>query len=579
MHLSVSTDFGAPYHWERVVDCARRQGVRRVVFWGDFGKTRFGQPFLYPRYPGLLPPEWTEATRRVRDRLAHAARLAREAGLEFWFCYQVLMHPPKAHVARVCPEFFGREGEPDLAGDFLRRYLLDQMEELRALVPHLAGLEVWIMECASTVVSGLRHQTLPLAALVERLVAPIHDHARRHDLRLSLELHTAGGHRPMLDAILAAAQRRPDVYVGADHTVGDFHLRLPFNPHLKRAARTNPLIVHFDLNGEYWGRNFVPTCAVSLYAAHLEEARPLNVAYVDGRLATGHDQWSPHANVRPSCRRWYPQVQAWDGGGPFPWDLELCCADTLGGFNTEFFCRRARDPAVRPRAVVAEFVRREFGPRADALTDILLDVETVAAGLFFADANYFNAQSIFLNRAQAVLCGLDEHLTTPAGAPFPPPTGMPPPDARCGGGVRAQFAGSPVPEGHGAAGPAALLREKQEALARALTLLDRVREATREWAPADRRFLVRQFEDLVSFARAAALVMETMLHYFHLRLERRNPPFPDATRLRETATALADLAGEWRARYAEDQWQLALRLDEWAEHARCALTEQMPTGR
>ena len=85
------------------------------------------------------------------------------------------------------------------------------------------------------------------------------------------------------------ARKYQDVIVSADNTIGDYHLHLPFNQHLQRASRTNRVIVNFDLNGEYWGKNFVPTTAINQYEKHIEEARKINAKYINGRIATEND--------------------------------------------------------------------------------------------------------------------------------------------------------------------------------------------------------------------------------------------------------------------------------------------------
>ena len=94
----------------------------------------------------------------------------------------------------------------------------------------------------------------------------------------------------MVEALLKAARAYPDIMVTGDNVIGDFHIHLPFNQHLWRAAQTNPVQVCFDLYGEYWGRSFFPTSALSQYEEHLAIARRMGAQWVNGRISTGHDK-------------------------------------------------------------------------------------------------------------------------------------------------------------------------------------------------------------------------------------------------------------------------------------------------
>jgi hypothetical protein len=96
----------------------------------------------------------------------------------------------------------------------------------------------------------------------------------------SVDLHTAGGDPNTRNGLLRAAQRHSDIIISADNVIGDFNPFLPFHASLVEAAKTNPIAVHFDFNGEYWGRNFVPTSALNQYGAHIEEARHLGAVYL-----------------------------------------------------------------------------------------------------------------------------------------------------------------------------------------------------------------------------------------------------------------------------------------------------------
>jgi len=559
MKLALSTDFGGEHHWQRLVEFARSHGVERLVFWGAYSAAHFTPPWLYPAHQALLEPEQRRIAQTVRGRMARAAQLAGAAGLEFWYCYQVLMLPPPEHVRTVCPDLFNEPGEPDMAGEFVYGLLRQQLEELAEIAPGLAGLETWIMECASIRIAHLRHQTLSTGEIIERIVETVHAFCRERGWRLDLDLHTAGGDRATLDGIFAAAARRPDVIVSGDNVVGDFQLRLPFNDHLRRAARSNPVQVHFDLNGEYWGRNFVPTCALAQYAEHLEEARRLGAECVNGRVSTGHDRWSPHDNLLPSRRRFYPALAEVKPGEPLPDNIEVCCTDTLGGMNAEFFCRRACDPAAQPEQAVRELLCDEFGPGAEALVGVFLRLEDVLARLFCVGRNYFVAQSVAQSPYLVPFWGLDFYMTSPAGTPFPTPEVL----ARRDQANVAAFSGWPTPLDHRTEGPAALIAEKVEALAAAKAMLAEVQQACEGVRPEDRDFLVGRFEDLVLFARAYRWLLEAQVHHFMLRGGVSVEGLPDRERLGAAQEQMRAVASDWVARYAADRYGLSALLNSW----------------
>ena len=93
MKLSLSTDFGAPHHWERLVDFATRHEVDRFVFWGDYSVAGFTPPYSFAPWPGALTTEQLAIRQGVRARMAEAAQRTHRAGKEFWYCFQVLMLP------------------------------------------------------------------------------------------------------------------------------------------------------------------------------------------------------------------------------------------------------------------------------------------------------------------------------------------------------------------------------------------------------------------------------------------------------------------------------------------------------
>jgi len=559
--LSLSTDFGAPHHWRRLVDFAREHGVGRLVFWGDYSSAGFAPPWLFPQYPDLLTDEERARRERVRERMAGAAAMCREAGIEFWYCYQVLMLSSRFRDA--VPGMFNEYGEPDMAGDAVYELLRAQVGELLELAPGLAGIELWVMECAQVVISRLAHQSISLREICRRVVDTVHGECRRAGLEMSVDLHTAGGHRPMLDGLLGAARNHPDIMVSGDNVIGDFHVHLPFNSHLERAAEHNRALVHFDLSGEYWGRSFLPTCALGQYRRHLDAARAVGAVCVDGRISTGHDASSPHVGLLPSRRRLYPAAGRIRPAEPLPRDIEVCCFDTLWGFNAECFCRYVKDSGADALEAVQGFVRREFGEGAEGLALVLADVERVAARVHYSDSNYFGPQSLLPARWHADFWAMDVHMTTPAGEPFPPADGLG--EAGLFGGGRAQFAGWPVPVGHRAAGPQAIIAEKRSALADAEDLLARAGDAAAGLEPEHRAFILRPFEDFVLFARAAAALTEAMVHYFHIRLDRESGDIPDRKRLRELVSEMKKVAGQWAERQPHDEWKVRERLGEWCE--------------
>ena len=465
--------------------------------------------------------------------------------------------PDPQRLRRLAPHLFNAGGDPDMAGDAVYHLIEDQIDELIAIAPNLAGVEMWVMECADIVISDLGRQRISLADICARLVRTAHDKCRRNGLALSVCLHTAAGNRSMLEGLLSATREHPDIIDSADNVIGDFHLHLPFNSHLWRAAQTNPVQVTFDLNGEYWGRNFYPTCALCQYEEHIEEARSLGAVCVNGRISTGHDRWSPHFNVLPSRRKFYAGTPTQNRGDPLASDLEVCCFDTLGGFNAEFFCRRVITPATDSRNVVRAFLMAEFGQAPEDLVAVLMDVEGVAARVFYAGHNYFNAQSVFPSPSLARFWALDLQLTTPAGEPFAPS------DSDKKG--RAAFSGWPVTAGMRTIGASALVSEKREAYSDAGALLARTDAATAQFAPEDRDFILRQFTDFVLLSRAATVLVEAMAHWFHWHAGKRSGEFPEPARLAELLHDLQSIARAWRSRQPSDEWKVAARLAEWHE--------------
>ncbi len=564
MKLSLSTDYGSPAHWERAVDFASRHGVSRMVFWWD-GNNEYSiylGPYLFPKRPELVPEAVRPHVERLRNRLRHAAELTRRAGMEFWYCYQVLSVPDPGHAREVCPELFNEAGEPDMAGDLIYELLRDQIDEVCRLAPELVGLELWAMECAPIVISDLRHQAVPLEEVCSRILNTVHTCAVAKGLRLTQDLHTCGGDTRTLHAFRLAASRRRDVIVSGDNVIGDYHLHLPFNAHIAKAAESNPVQVNFDLNGEYWGRNFVPTGALQQYAAHVEKARELNAVYVSGRISTAHDTWSPHGNVLPSRRHFYPGLGGVTGATPLR-DLEVACTDTLGAFNAEFFCRRALDPSVRPEDVVEEFLRREFGEKPAPLVPVFMELQNTLAKIFYTDRNYQAFQSVPASPGFVNFHAFAEHLTCPAGTPFPNAEAQANPGAN---GWKAAFSGWPVPLEHVCSGARAMIREKQEAVNEAEAMLEQVTEVAEQLRPEDGAFLSGQFEDLVFFARAFRVLCEAQIHHYHLATGKSQDGIPDRARLRELLRQNRANMEEWQTRYPGGRYTVGERLREWDEY-------------
>jgi len=558
LKLALSTDFGNENHWRRVIEFAETHDVERLVYWSYGEICGFPTPWSYPQRPAeFLDAGERDVAHRVQASLRRSAKMTSEAGMEFWYVYQALMMPDLGRLRRVAPELFNRHGEPDMSGDAMYALVAEQLEELHTLVPELDGIEVWIMECANVQIFRLAHQRLSTAQIIDRLVATIHEACRKYGWKMTLDLHTAVGNTQTLQAILAAARKRPDVIISGDNVIGDFSLVLPFNEHLREAAKTNRVSVHFDLNGEYWGRNYVPTSALSQYARHLEEARRLGAECVNGRVSTAHDVWSPHGNILPRYRKEYP---------PFAnRSLQVSCTDTLGRLNAHFFCRRARDPRVTPEQAAREFLVEQFGRSAQSLVPVFLQVEEVDRGIFFMDGNYFAAQTVTRAPVLHRMWGWDEHVTSPAG------TLLPTEQMKRNGGIAA-FAGWPVPVGHRTSGPRAVLAEKAAAQRKAEELLEQVKTKSVTLDPADREFLVRQFEDLVLFARIYRLVAEVEVHSLLLDRNLTIDGLPDRDALDQAAKRLRRVRAEWLNRYPADPWGVAKLIDDGL--SRCPVKKQ-----
>lgn len=559
-----------------MVAFAAEHGADRMVYWEDPAVAKFTAPCLYPLYPGLLPDRDRPTVEQLREHMRRAAEMTTAAGMEFGYAFQVLEFPEidrapsmspdglwqapeleRLHAA--CPRLFNRHGEPDMAGDFVYQFILDQLDELIELVPGLCGVETYVTEVATAGIATLRHQELPVEEICARIVDTVHDHTARSGREMIVDIHSSGGDPVMRAALLKAAQRHPDIIVSCDNVIGDFHLHLPFNKYLVRAAETNPVQVRFDADGENWGRNFVPTGALDQYAAHLEEARAIGAFCVDARLSTVHDATTPHANVLPSRRRFYPGLAAVDDAKPLPHDLEITVTDALGAFNAEFFLRRARDAEARPEDALREFLRREFGASAERLAPTFMKLEALLGKLFYADKNYYAGQSR-PPTPECVRCyALNFHMAYAPGTSFPTGEVL----AQTNETTHVAFDEWPTPLGHKCAGPWAMIREKEDALAEATRMLEEVKRVGPQLGPEDRAFLTRQFEDLVRFAEAYRFLLEAQARYFVAAAGRTVEELPDVAGLERVLAELERIAARWEARYPGGRYHLAETLRQW----------------
>jgi hypothetical protein len=552
-----------------VIEFAQSHSISRLVYWGVDTK----DVYLYPKYPGLLPADWQSDVEEARRRIRSAASATTKAGMEFWYVLQVLempvivaveavWNPPSlAHARQQAPQLFNKYGEPDMFRDSLYDYVRDQLGELHALVPNLSGIEMWVVEDAGVQIASLEHQEISLEAICGRLVDCVYDWTSHWGIRLDVDLHTAGGDPITRYGLLNAAKRHRDIIVSADNVVGDFNLFLPFHKDLVEAATTNPIAVHFDFNGEYWGRNFVPTSALSQYAAHIEEARKLGALYLDGRVATIHNRWSPHANVLPSRLQFYPAIAQTSRDSPLPPNLDIPSTDTLGCFNAEFFCRKVQDSQTQPQHVLVDLLQREFGQHAKTLVPAFLRLEHALGNLFFADTNYDGFQSVLPDPTAMELGYLRYQVTLPEGTEFPTPEIRKIISAKKG--YKFAFVGWPTPLGHLCEGTAAVIFDKQVGLEESQEILREVRKAARDLASTDRDYLVRVFEDLEYFARARRYLLEAQVHYFLLQKGTERDGFPDRPRLRSLLGDIQAVAGEWEQRYPGGRYLLSERLNQW----------------
>lgn len=185
----------------------------------------------------------------------------------------------------------------------------------------------------------------------------------------------------------------------------------------------------------------------------------------------------------------------------------------------------------------------------------------VLGKLFFMDGNYFVAQSVAQSPWLMTFWGLDVHLASPPGTLLPTPEIK----RRVRFGVAAAFFGWPTPVGYRTSGPAALVREKVEALETAQDLLQQVRVESAGLSPENQNFLVRLFEDLVFFARAYRWLLEAEVHYYLWKQGESQGDFPDRERFQVAQEEVRQVADEWQARYPADRYALSRMLRGWLE--------------
>ncbi len=586
MKLSLSSDYSTPEHWRRVVEFAKQYDVDRLVFWGDSctGRNKFSgftPPFLYPEYPKLnckIKDGYKEAIYKIRDYFKYAYQLTVDNGMEFWYTFQVLQFPDVGFnsanalknvdfgpIKEIFPDLINQAGEIDMSQDFIYEFITNQVNELFELAPELTGIELWVMERSTVKIARLKHQKISTDEILSKIVKTVRDNLKSRNCQLDIDLHTAGGETKTLFSLLDAARKYQDVIVSADNTIGDYHLHLPFNQHLERASRTNRVIVNFDLNGEYWGKNFVPTTAINQYEKHIEEARKINAKYINGRVATENDLSNPHVNVLPARKKSYPGLEQISNSSVLDACFRIPCLDTLTAFNAIYFCLKAKNSATMKEKVIEDFLNRELEIKANSkneklLTNIFLNLENTLKKIFYVDKNLYHGQSLLCKPAFVPVYAIDEHITSPAGTLFPTAAAL----AETNESVHpVAFKGWPVPENHICCGPAGIITEKEEAVSETGAFLKDVREVATEMSAVNGTYLVRMFEDLHFFARAFGCLAHGHIHYFLLQKGRQIDEFPNVAILEIVLANMKKLADEWTERYLGGRYSMTETLTEW----------------
>ncbi len=590
MKLSLSSDYGNPEHWGRLVEFACEHQVDRLVYWGDSctGRNKFSgftPPFLYPEYPELnqrIKEPFKEAVCKIRDYFQKAYEMTVKNNMEFWYVFQVLQFPDigfnsGSHLVNVdleplreiYPDLINPDNEVDMSSGFIYEFIEKQIDELFELAPNLTGIELWIMERAVIKISRLKNQRISTDEIIANIVNTIHRHLEPRNCKLDVDLHTSGGETGTLHSLMNAARKHNDIFMSADNTIGDYHLHLPFNKHLKEAAKRNPVIVNFDLNGEYWGKNFVPTSAINQYEAHIEEARKIKAGYLNGRVATENDMRNPHMNILPVRKKYYPALAGLSDNKTLPDDLRISCIDTLNAFNAIYFCLKCKERDTDKEKVIKECMSKELGlavenSALEKLTSIFLDLEKTLKKIFYIDKNLYHGQSLLCRNLFIPVYAIDTHLTSPEGTLFPTPEAL----AETGNSVHpVAFKGWPVPEGHICCGPEKIIREKEEALAESSAMLQDIIEISKDIeAEENRDFLRKLFEDMEIFAKAFLALSIAHIHYFLLRDGKKiSDDLPDKNQLGSALVFMQEIADEWKVKYPADRYSLYKTLIEWKD--------------
>lgn len=584
MKLSLSSDYGTPEHWGRIIEFAREYEVDRLVYWGDSctGRNKFSgftPPFLYPKYPELnqqIKKSFKSAICKIRDYFRTAYEMTLESNIEFWYVFQALQFPDIGFdaesslknvdlepIRKIYPDLVNDAGEIDMSCDFIYEFINDQIDELFELAPGLSGLELWIMERSTIKIARLKSQRVSTDEIIERIVKTVRGNLQKRGRKLDVDLHTAGGEIKTLRSLMNAARKYGDVFISADNTIGDYHLHLPFNEHLREASKTNKVIVNFDLNGEYWGRNFVPTTAINQYEKHIEEARKINAEYINGRVATENDMSNPHSNALPSRKKDYPKI----AGDVLDMDLRIPSIDTLGAFNAIYFCLKAKDPETRKEEVIERFLKEEFGFPADGteakrMTNIFLKLESVLKKIFYMDKNLYHGQSLLCQPVFVPVYAIDVHLTSPQGTLFPTEEAL---QVTNDSVHPVAFEGWPVPRGHAAFGPKKIIAEKEKAVLDSKAMLRDVLEITSPLEKEKRDYINGMFGDLHLLSEAFLLLTQAHVHYFLFKKGRRIDDLPNIESLKKTLLGMDALADKWTQKYPNGRYSVSETLAKWRD--------------
>ncbi|MHB8281114.1 MAG: hypothetical protein ACYDIA_26295 [Candidatus Humimicrobiaceae bacterium] len=76
---------------------------------------------------------------------------------------------------------------------------------------------------------------------------------------------------------------------------------------------------------------------------------------------------------------------------------------------------------------------------------------------------------------------------------------------------------------------------------------------------------MEHFEYFELYTRAAALLLEAMVHYYHIRLDKKCSDIPDKERLKDVLKQMSEVSDQWKSRQPYDEWKVCERLKEWIE--------------